>query len=185
MRPAWYMRFTKGHNGSLDRVGGLPSHLPPTFPVWEDTGRELLFLAQFYSHPDRLPLNDALCLQLYQNSESYIIEDDSSEYEPHVTAILLPRTAPPNLAGLGRPCPNLGPLDIAWEYREDPDDFGQDYVQVVGSKARGTCCLANYLSLNEQLLVTLEEYPLGFNFGGSTLFVIRHENGAIEARLDR
>jgi hypothetical protein len=151
--------------------------------VWEDTGRELVFLAQFYCHPDRLPL-DALCIQLYQNSESYILEDDV-EYEPYVTAVVLPHTAPQNLDGSGRPCPSLQPFDIKWEYREDPNDFGQDYMQAVGSKLRGTCCMANYLSPNEQLLITLEEYPLGLNFGGNTLLVIRHENGEVEARLDR
>lgn len=183
MRPAYYMRFTEGHQGSQDRIGGLPRHLPPTIPVWEDTGRELVFLAQFYCHPDRLPL-DALCIQLYQNSESYIAEDDA-EYEPYVRAVLLPHTAPLNLDGLSRPCPNLRPFDIAWEYREDPDDFGQDYMRVIGSKARGTFCLANYLSPSEQLLITLEQYPVGFNFGGSTLFIILHDNGQIEAHLDR
>ena len=33
MIPAWYMKFIPGHHGTLDRMGGLPSHLPPVFPT--------------------------------------------------------------------------------------------------------------------------------------------------------
>lgn len=33
MKPAFYMRFLEGHSGrSVDRVGGLPTHLPERFP---------------------------------------------------------------------------------------------------------------------------------------------------------
>jgi hypothetical protein len=186
VKPAYYMRFTAGHHGSQDRIGGLPSHLPSAAPVWEVTGNELVFLAQFSCHPERLPLADSLCLQLYQNAESYVSDDNNpAQYEPYVTAVLLPSAAPPNTAGMGRPCPNLRPFDIAWEYREDLDDFKSDYARVIGSKAQGTCCFANYLAPNERLLITLEEYPLGFNFGGSTLFVLINVKGDLEARLDR
>jgi hypothetical protein len=83
-------------------------------------------------------------------------------------------------------CLANGTIPIA---SSDGKRFGASEVlnepEVVGSKARGACCLANYLSPKEQLLLTLEEYPLGLNFGGSTLFVIRQESGQIETRLDR
>jgi len=183
MKPAFYMRFAEGHQITNDRIGGLPSHLPSRTPIWEDTGSELVFLAQFYSHPERLDLGDGYCLQVYQNVESYT--DTPFEYEPYVSVVLLPQSAPMNLAGAGQACPNLRPFSIDWVYREDPDDFGVDYAQVIGSKAQGTCCLANYIREDEKLLITLEEHPLGLNFGGNTLFVILNSNGEIEARLDR
>ncbi len=180
------MRFIEGHHGSRDRIGGLPSHLPSSMPVWEDTGRELVFLAQFYCQPNRLGLEDCLCLQIYQNIESYCDNEIAPvAYEPYVTAVLLPRNAPLNTTGAGCSCPDLQPFDIGWDYREDPDDFGADYSRVIGSKAQGTCCYANYLSSEERLILTLEEYPAGFNFGGRTLFVIVNVKRELEARLAR
>ena len=64
MIPAWYIKFKKGHHGSLDRVGGLPTHVPPEYPV--DDGEMLQFVAQFECDAERLPVADTFLLQIYR-----------------------------------------------------------------------------------------------------------------------
>lgn len=46
MPAAFYMKFRKGE-GSKDRLGGLPSHLPLVLPKCTYSGEEMAFLAQF------------------------------------------------------------------------------------------------------------------------------------------
>lgn len=66
MSVAYYMEFAKGHQGTLDRIGGLPTHLPQAFPICSDSGQEMAFLAQLYASHDRFNVPGALCIQLYQ-----------------------------------------------------------------------------------------------------------------------
>ena len=70
-----YMRFVSGHHGSLDRVGGIPTHLPP-----EDLGgnlAQMYFVGQFYCSESRLNLPGTLCLQIYQEApDDDLLEPD-------------------------------------------------------------------------------------------------------------
>jgi hypothetical protein len=172
--PAWYMRFTPDHMGSPDRVGGLPSHLPPAFPLSPHTGRPMGFLAQFYCHPERLPLPDLLCLQVYQ-----VLED----YDPFPAIVAVPVGAAENVAGDGVSKPGVRPHDIAWEGRPDPDAVDPWQTELAESKAGGVCYFSDCLRVNEQLALQLSEQPCGLNFGGYTLVVAVGTGGQIRAAL--
>lgn len=158
MIPAWYMRFSPGHTGSPDRVGGLPSHLPPAFPSY--SGQSMGFLAQFYCHPERLPLPGALCLQVYQAPE---------ESDPMPVVILVPRGAAENSAGVGIAEPNIRPHDVAWDARTDPGEAEDWQTELAKSKAGGVCYFFDYLNDGERLLLQLNQNPCGLNFGGYSL----------------
>src|SRR5687768_5117210 len=113
------MQFLPGHHGALDRVGGLPSHLPPAWPNNYD-GQPLRFLAQFYCDGTRLNLPGVLCLQVYQ---------DHPEGTPVPVPVFVPLGAEPNAARVGVTDPGVIPHDIEWKYREDPDESDSDQVE--------------------------------------------------------
>ena len=159
--PAWYMKFTLGHRGSLDRVGGLPTHLPPAFPRSADGERPLMFIGQFHCHPDRLVLGDTFLLQVYQ---------DVPHGLPDPVVIRVPRDAPRNTQQLGTPAPGVLPHDIEWEYREDPDESDEHNLELAASKLWGRCYFGD-LAPGERLLLFLDEQPAGFNFGGDELML--------------
>jgi hypothetical protein len=163
------MRFIPGHHGALDRVGGLPSHLPPAFPV-NYAGRPLRFLAQFYCDGTRLSLPDALCLQVYQ---------DGPDGGPVPVPVLVPLGAEPNAGRCGTPDPRVAPHDIEWEGRDDPDEPADDQVELAASKFGGACYFPQALDPGERLLLFLDERPAGFNFGGDELMLAINEAGEI------
>jgi len=165
------MRFKPGHHGSLDRLGGLPTHLPSVFLTSSDSmapgfvrpvhaGTPMRFLAQFYCDPVRLPLVDTLCLQIYQCDP----EDD-----PWPAFVKVPFGAKTNTEQLGVSQPGVVPHDIMWESRSDPDEASIDDVDLAQSKAGGICYFDGCLNPGEKLLVQLRQYPGKFNFGGYTL----------------
>src|SRR5262245_13607109 len=129
MIPAWYMRFVPGHHGALDRVGGVPTHLPRDLPTAYE-GHPLLFLAQFYCDGVRLNLPGTLCLQLYQ---------DQPDGDPIPVPVLVPLDAELNASGQGVPYPGVLLHDIEWEYREDPDESDADMLELAKSKIGGLC----------------------------------------------
>ena len=101
MKPAFYMQFVNGHFGSLDRTGGLPTHLPPEFPLCP-SGKVMAFLAQFYCTDERLTLPGTLCIQLYQDV------DVDMGGGPWPVAVSVPVVAKPNIEGLGVSQPTVG-----------------------------------------------------------------------------
>lgn len=169
MFPAWYMRFVPGHHGSLDRVGGLPSHLPVEFPTASE-GHQLQFLAPFYCDGHRLVLPGALCLQLYQ---------DEPDGDPFGVPVLVPKDASTNTAGLGRADPRVIPHDIEWDFREDLDDSDPDQVELARSKIGGVCYFPDALAPGERLLLFLKERPANFNFGGKECILVLTKSGGI------
>ena len=185
MVPAHYMIFRPGHHGSLDRLGGLPTHLPPRFltaadsmaPEFErpaEPGPPMRFLAQFYCDPVHLPLPDTLCIQLYQSGP---------EYEPWPAYIRVPHGAKLNTEGLGVPAPEVIPHDVAWEQRDDPDQATVDDDDLAKSKVGGTCYFSDCLDPGEKLLLQLRQQPGGFHFGGYTLVLAINEQGVIRPTL--
>jgi hypothetical protein len=161
------MRFIPGHHGALDKVGGLPTHLPATFPT-NNAGQPLRFLAQFYCDGVRLRLDGTLCLQVYQ---------DIPDGDPIPVIVRVPPGAELNSAQLGVPDPAVIPHDIEWEYREDPDDAPDWRTDLASSKLGGVCYFPDAIDPDERLLLFLDERPAGFNFGGDELMLaINHAN---------
>jgi hypothetical protein len=168
------MRFIAGHHGARDRIGGLPSHLPPAPSIYPETGKERAFLGQFYCSPGRLEVEGALCIHLYQ---------DPDEDEPCPAVVVVPTNAAENRTALGVANPRIKPFDIEWDYREDPDESDSDAVELTESKAGGTCYFSDTVRKNETLLLQLLQRPGGFNFGGYTAVVVRAEDGTLVVRL--
>src|SRR6185295_4945045 len=106
MSIAYYMNFTEGHHGALDRIGGLPTHLPTSFPTCLDTGEQMAFLSQFYSTRERFNLPGILCIQMYQ-----CLGIDEGE-DPHPLALLVPVGAQVNDQKSGRQQPTIVSHDI-------------------------------------------------------------------------
>lgn len=174
MIPAHYMKFVPGQHGQLDRIGGLPTHLPPEFPLSPNSGQQMAFLGQFYEHPERLPLDGALCIHLYQCLE---------DYDPWPVVVAVPKSAPLNLNQEGTPQPDVQPFDVEWEYREDPENFDHWQTDLCDSKAGGTCYFSFDLNPHDSLLLQLSEDPGGFNFGGYTPVIVRTSDGRLQVRL--
>lgn len=66
MATAYYAKYTPGHHGARDRIGGLPSHLPPEYPSCAHCGELLTFLMQIYVDDKDLFDNAWLALHLYE-----------------------------------------------------------------------------------------------------------------------
>jgi hypothetical protein len=130
----------------------------------------LRFLAQFYCDGIRLRLDDALCLQVYQ---------DEPDGDPIPVVVRVPLGAELNIAQLGTPNPDVVPHDIEWEYREDPDEATDEQVELAASKIGGACYFPHALDPGERLLLFLDEDPANFNFGGDELMLAIKENGEI------
>lgn len=174
MVPAWYMQFVPGHHGAADRIGGLPTHLPPSFPISGD-GRPLRFLAQFECDGVRLAIPGTQFLHVYQ---------DDPEYGPWPIIVPVPNGAAENNARAGQEQPGVAAFDVAWEYREDPLEAGDDDVGLAQSKAGGTCYFLDAVQPGERLLLQLRQYPAGINFGGYTM-VVTVAGGNLRVGLDK
>jgi hypothetical protein len=185
MVAAHYMKFVRGHHGALDRIGGVPSHVPPVWLTSADSmapglvrpmrpGPPMRFLAQFYCDPVRLPLAGTLCLQIYQCDP---------EEDPWPAFLKVPLDARPNTEQLGIPQPGVIAHDIEWEVRSDPDEASLDDVELAKSKAGGTCYFDGCLDPGERLLLQLRERPGEFNFGGYTMVLTINQQGEIRATI--
>jgi hypothetical protein len=180
MNPAWYMRFSEAGDDSIDRIGGLPTHLPKVLPIYEPTGEPLAFIAQIYCTPERLALPDTLCVQLYQEVDG----------EPLPVAIRLPLDAEENRDKLGLVHPNVQRLRIDWELMNDPDEFPDSFEltdeerQLMESKVGGTPYYTDdELPLGHVYLFQLREHPAGFNFADRKAIVTMDPEGLLHVRL--
>ena len=180
MRPAWYMRFSKGEADPLDRIGGLPSHLPKVFPTNKPIGEELAFIAQIYCTPERLSIPNTLCVHLYQ-----AVDDD-----PLPVAIRIPTDAAENRTSLGRAHPSIRRLRIDWELKNDPEEipdcfeFTDEERQLMESKVGGTPYYTDdELPAGHVYLFQLCENPAGFNFADRRALVTMDSEGLLHVRL--
>jgi hypothetical protein len=71
------------------------------------------------------------------------------------------------------------PHDIAWEYRDDPDESDEDSQELAASKLWGKCYFDHALESGERLLLFLDEQPAGFNFGGDELILAINRDNEI------
>lgn len=66
MTPAYYATYQPGHHGTRDRIGGVPSHLPPQYPACAKCDEPLVFIMQLYVDDKDLFDDRWLALQLYK-----------------------------------------------------------------------------------------------------------------------
>ncbi|HYE21701.1 MAG TPA: hypothetical protein VEA69_24895 [Tepidisphaeraceae bacterium] len=180
---AHYMSFVRGDGASLDRLGGLSTHLPPTWPMSTAT-TPMAFTAQFACDPARLPIPGAAIVQIYQTEPGI---------DPWPLAVLIPPGAARNVDGTGRPNHEVTPHDVRWEPRDDPmvatvdDLFDPRHGNLHASKAGGTNAHPDALEPGERFLLQLEDDRLremhGLNFGGYSLILVLTREGGVEARL--
>lgn len=186
MKPAWYMRFSEDSSPEHDtgdcpdRIGGLPTHLPEGFPVCESTGETLAFIAQLYCTPERLAIQDTLCVQLYQDDE----------YEPAPVAIRIPIDAQLNRENCGLAHPDIKRLRIDWDLKTDADEIPTTFEltdeerQLMQSKVGGTPYYTDdELPAGHVYLFQLQEDPAGFNFAGRMAIVTMDQEGILHVRL--
>lgn len=174
MTKAYYMDFIEGHNGSLDRVGGLPTHLPPYFPKSEYTGRELAFVMQVYSSKERFDFEDIQCIQIYQTLD--IEEGDDGE----PVLVVVPKGAKLNTNNEGVRHPDIGNYDIAWRQGAEPDlleinpGYTEEEEKLFSSKIGGAIppeFIDDDRIFLGQIMQELDE----FNFGGKIILYINSQ----------
>jgi hypothetical protein len=146
-----------------DRVGGLPSHLPPRPPRSAVSGREYCFLAQITS-THLIGLIGWHSLQLYQSGE--IDEGD----DPAPIAVLVPADAPINGAHAGRSAPSLRPSQITWKPSIEPDQLpvfrgvSDDLGLLLRTKLGGSAVLVDPPSDGARFVCQFTEEPFNLNF---------------------
>lgn len=164
--------------GSHDRVGGLPTHRPPVFPVSEVFGGQHCFLLQIHGL-DRVGLASFQCLQIYQSA--YMDEGD----DPLPVAFLVPLDAPLNDAGEGRACASLAPRSIGWEQREEraypssESGVTPALLEFLKSKLGGLAPFMEPPVEGARFLGQIAEEPWGFNFGGLLLTLWLRPDGQV------
>jgi hypothetical protein len=188
MKPAWYMHFSEGRGGGggggggdgLDKIGGLPTHLPENIPICKLTCEPLAFIAQFYCTKDRLSIPNTLCVQLYQELED----------EPLPVALRVAFDARENQEQLGLAHPSIQQMRIDWEFRSDPDqipdsfEFTDEERQLMESKVGGVPYYTDdELPFGHLYLFQLREEPAGFNFADRTAIVTMNPEGLLHVRL--
>jgi hypothetical protein len=183
MPQAFYIRVAapmKDILSDVDRIGGLPSHLPPNLPCSRVTGLELCFLLQITSL-ELVGLKGWRSIQLYQSGEV----DDGDDPTP--VAVLVPLDAPRNDKGNGRVQPFLDTAEIRLEESQDPDVFpvesglSDDVLRLVGSKLGGLPPAHLDPPPNARYLGQISE-GLGFSFGGLLTMWLTND-GRLECML--
>jgi|SRR3954469_5853850 len=183
MKQAFYMRFIKGASEALDRIGGLPKHLPSEFPLCTTCGAAMAFLVQFYSEPPILDFKGAFCVQLYQCPQ---VDEGCA---PLPTLITLMGTAPENTENRGVAAQNVELSGIEWDPELDPDEIplspgmGEEVQRLYRPKAGGAMPFLSVLPPDAQCILQLTEYPARLNFGGLRAAIYRRGIGGLEVAL--
>src|SRR5262245_12150384 len=88
---SWVMDYSTRPGDTLDRVGGVPSHLPYTWPRCQACQERMAFVGQLYAS-EWFPLDDHLALQFY-------VCDRCREERKWLHMEALPRGSPVNDRG--------------------------------------------------------------------------------------
>ena len=119
---AYYAQYIDGHHGALDRIGGLPSHLPVGLHNCE-CDSEMSFVAQLYFQDKDLPFLDSCLLGVQLFSCDRCLHD---------IVLPIPEHAGSNESRTGKAWHKLNQWrDIKWVVRDDPeptDDTEQFWV---------------------------------------------------------
>lgn len=129
---SWLMSYSRRPRPTLDRLGGLPQHLPYNWPRCQLCQERMAFVGQLYAS-ERLPMHDHLALQFY-------VCDDCRKDIPLLTAShavrkgatksvattlhleALPRRATFNKRGIGVRCKRQPKMYITYEPKADSLD---------------------------------------------------------------
>ena len=131
---SYHMIFKDGYFGSLNKCGGLPTHLPEIWPQID--GTDLAFLFQLYCDGERLNIPNTLCIQGYQLFEEGF-------YNLDIVIIRLPLDAKENVQQIGVSCPvspDYAGGDIEFEVVEEAETFEENErkdIDVFASKLLG------------------------------------------------
>ena len=104
---SYRMYFCNEYTGQLNKFGGVPTHLPPTWPK-DESGDELTFLCQLYCDGEKLTVENTLCIQLYQ-----WVKNGEEGSDPIIVPVSI--GARENLHGEGLRHPKLQEGDIKFE----------------------------------------------------------------------
>jgi len=137
MTTAYYAKYSPGHHGARDRIGGIPTHLPPQYPMCNDCNEPLTFIMQLYVDDKDLFDDSWLALQLYECKTCYepslIAIDKGARLNAKNEGVPLSQIDY-QLSNMGVPSSRVewGEYvqwqDITWERRDDPeptDDIAQ------------------------------------------------------------
>jgi len=185
MSQAYYMVPVQGVTDHPDRVGGLPNHLPPAFPVCRGCGEQMAFLFQLYCTPERLCLDGVLCLHCYQCPHV----DEGCTTLPEIVAV--PCGAPLNCHKVGVRQSNVVPHGIQWALEMDPDRWPDKESDrralsphVYTSKVGGVYPpLLAHKDPGAVIIAQIGEYPYEFNFADRDLHIYLGSDGKIKAYL--
>lgn len=131
---SYHMIFKNGYSGSLNKCGGLPTHLPEVWPQID--GADLAFLFQLYCDGEKLNIPNTLCIQGYQLFEE-------GDYNSDIVVIQLPPNAKENIQQIGLSCPispDYAGGDIEFEMVEETNIFEENEkndIDVFASKLLG------------------------------------------------
>ena len=121
---SYHMVFKNGYFGSINKCGGLPTHLPEIWPQID--GADLAFLFQLYCDGEKLNIPNTLCIQGYQLFEN-------GDYNSDIVVIQLPLDAKENIQQVGLSCPvspDYAGGDIEFEVVEEQDNYDLDDLNV-------------------------------------------------------
>ena len=103
---SYHMIFKKEYTGSLNKYGGLPTHIPSQWPQIE--GDNLTFLFQLYCDGKKLNIPDTLCIQGYQ-----LIKD--GDFLSDIIVVQLPLNAKRNTGNIGVALSDCPDSDICFQ----------------------------------------------------------------------
>ena len=111
---SWLMEYSTRPGDTLDRVGGVPSHLPYVWPRCQACQGRMAFVGQLYAS-ERLPLDGHLALQFY-------VCDRCREARKWLHMEALPKDSPANDRGAGVRCASQPRRHIRYTRVEDSMD---------------------------------------------------------------
>lgn len=182
---SYHITVQRGYHGSLNRCGGVPTHLPEVWPQID--GTDLTFLFQIYCDGKMLDIPNTLCIQGYQ-----WIEHGNYIGEPEVLQISL--GAKENTARIGRSFPvelGLPSGDFVFEEVEEKEaydvlqEFDQWYKSGVPFSKLGGWCEAEIIPPGCRFLGWLADEDPFVMGAGYNLCLFLSPEGKVLTRFHR
>ena len=169
--PVWYAEYSTSASTLTDKIGGVPTYLPTSFPTSEMTGEELALMLEVFSENVPGLFDDLLCLQIYGPKDLD---------EPCRTPVLVPvlRGARLNEKKQGTACATLRPFQVKWRKSTEPVILSHRIpptkaeLQYYSTKLGGGSAIGD-LPPGTESIGMLTEGEEGFNFGGTVVLLKR------------
>lgn len=184
MRKAFYMRTRKQVNEEMgyvkiDKIGGLPTHKPPYFPIYS-SGEQEGFLMQIYYDKEKFgEFEGILCWQFYQD----VNEEDM------VTIVEVPIGADLNINNEGTLIERIPERVIYYEEGIEPDiweigsdKYSEEEEDMFYSSKIGGAIPDSYINTSIEYIGRIyesicDDYEL--NFGTPVLELVKDKNGKL------